>query len=66
MLSSTPTALDTRADQHVLIVLDPLQPAASAPVLVAHARLFRATDPVTCTIALTITDTPDVRRDVLE
>lgn len=66
MLSSTPTSLAERADSHVLIVLDPQQPAASAPVLVTHARLFRATDPVTCTVALTIDDTPDVQRDVLE
>lgn len=66
MLSNTPShTLDLR-DQQVLVVLDPSQPTTSAPVLVSHARLFRATDPVTCTVAVVGEVASSVRQDLLE
>ena len=66
MLSNTPARSLDHHDHHVLVVLDPQLPSASSPVLVAHARLFRATDPVTCTIAVTSDVSPQVRQDLLE
>lgn len=66
MLSNTPPqTLDAR-DHHVLVVIHPGQPATSAPVLVSHARLFRATDPVTCTVAVVGEVAPTLRQDLLE
>ncbi len=66
MLSNTsPRSLDAH-DHHVLVVVDPRQPAASAPLLVTHAQLFRATDPVTCTVAVLGELSPSIRDDLLE
>lgn len=48
----------------MLVVLNPDQPGASAPALIAYLRRFRANDPVHCTIAVTAYVTPALEHEV--